>query len=218
MAGPAHRVVGNVIRDASDIGIVTFGGPDTVLRGNTVVATEGNHGMFAGIAFHPYQFGLATGFEVVANEVVNEADEVCGGIHAGIDIGAHMWGAGCTTAAPASVLGTVGTCSSLEPPANSQCSINQLCQVWGYVPPGATFTLADNSVRGAQVNYLVEGLFVEGELVVSGNESADPRLTDWEGDVSCTWDGITDSWGTLEFVAHQPAISGWEDRRIFCER
>jgi hypothetical protein len=67
------------------------------------------------------------------------------------------------------------------------------------------------SVTGAQVNYLIEGLDVEGELVISGNVSTTPRPTDWQGDQACTWDGITDSWGTIELVAHDPMIEGWID-------
>jgi hypothetical protein len=78
--------------------------------------------------------------------------------------------------------------------------------------------LADNTVTGAQVNFLVEGLDVHGELIVSGNVSNVPRLTDWEGDAACTWDGVTDNWGTLDFVAHEPAIEGWSDLRVYCER
>jgi hypothetical protein len=86
------------------------------------------------------------------------------------------------------------------------------------VPAGERFTVADNSVTGAQVNYLTEGLDVEGELVTTGNVSTIPRPTDWQADQACAWDGITDSWGTLEFVAHDPTIAGWIDQRIYCER
>jgi len=216
--GPANVISNNVIRDASDIGIVTFGGRDTVISGNTVMATPGNHGMFAGIAVHPYGYGLVSGIEVVGNQVINEADTTCGGIHTGIDIGAHMWSAGCAQNAPASVVGQVGACSSLSPPPGwTFCDPGRPCRVWGYVAPGSTFTLADNTVTGAQVNYLVEGLDVQGELVVYGNVSNSPRMTDWQGDADCTWDGITDSWGTLDFVAHDPTIEGWDDRRIYCE-
>jgi hypothetical protein len=55
-------------------------------------------------------------------------------------------------------------------------------------------------------------------LIVSGNVSNAPPLTDLAGDQNCTWDGITDSWGALDFVAHDPAIAGWTDQRIYCER
>jgi hypothetical protein len=73
-------------------------------------------------------------------------------------------------------------------------------------------------VSGAQVNYLIEGLDVLGGLIVSANESNAPRPNDWSDDQSCTWDGITDRWGTLDYVAHDPTIPGWTDQRIYCER
>jgi hypothetical protein len=220
MYGPAHTITDNVVKDASDIGIVTFGGRDTVIANNTIIATPGNHGMFGGIAVHPWGYGDVSGFEIVGNEVVNQADDACGGLHTGINIGSHMWGAGCVYAgaSPAAV-GQVGECSSVSPPPGwTLCAPDQPCRTWGYVPPGSTFTLTGNTVTGAQVNYLVEGLDVQGELVVSGNTSNGPRMTDWQDDVSCTWDGITDSWGTLDFVAHDPTIDGWTDQRIYCER
>ncbi len=220
MYGPAHTITNNTVKDASDIGIVTFGGRDTVIATNTIVATAGNHGMFSGIAFHPWGYGDASGFDVSANEIINEADLDCGGLHTGINIGSHMWGAGCvySGASPAAV-GTVGECSSLSPsPEGTLCAPGQPCRTWGYVPAGSTFTLTDNTVAGAQVNYLVEGLDVQGDLVVSGNVSNEPRMSDWQDDVNCTWDGITDSWGTLDFVAHDPTLDGWIDQRVYCER
>ena len=219
MYGPAHRVTDNLIMDASDIGIVTFGGRDTVLSGNTIMARPGNYGMFAGIAVHPYAYGISSGFEVTGNTIISQADRTCGGLHTGIDIGTHMWSAGCTPYPSVTAVGTSGPCSSLsDPPGLEFCSLGPPCRVWGYVPEGTTFTLTDNSVVGAQVNYLVEGLDTRGELIVSGNESTKPRWSDWEGDESCAWDGITDSWGRHHFVAHDPTIEGWEDLRIYCER
>jgi hypothetical protein len=218
-AGPAHLITNSRIIDASDIGIVTFGGRDTVISNNTIVARPGNNGMFAGIAVHPYAYGLLSGFQVVGNQVTNEADTTCGGIHAGIDIGAHMWGAGCTNYPSTTAVGASGTCTSQSPPPGwTLCVLGRPCRVWGYVPAGATFTLADNTVTGAQVNFLVEGLDVLGELVVSGNVSNSPRLTDWADDQNCVWDGITDSWGAIDFAAHDPTIEGWTDQRIYCER
>jgi parallel beta-helix repeat protein len=217
--GPDNTIVGNHILDASDIGIVTFGGSGIVITGNTVEATPGNHGMFAGIAVHPFQRGVMAGMEVSSNEIINVADDVCGGIHTGIDIGAHMWAAGCSSNPWPGSLGLPGACTSLSaPPGETYCVPGQTCRTWGYVPAGTTFTLADNMVTGAQVNYLVEGVDVAGELVVSGNNSLTSRWTDWEGDVACVWDGITDSWGPLDFVAHDPALDGWIDQRIYCER
>ena len=220
MYGPAHVITNNVIRDASDIGIVTFGGRDTIISGNTIIASSGNYGMFGGIAVHPWGWGDVSGFQVTANEINNEADSDCGGIHTGINIGAHMWGAGCVHggSAPASI-GQTGPCSSLSPPpGRAFCDPTQPCRIWGYVPAGSTFTLTDNMVTGAQISYLVGGLDVQGELIVSGNVSNSPRFTDWQGDADCTWDGITDTWGTLDFVAHDPTIDDWDDRRIYCER
>jgi hypothetical protein len=216
--GPANLITNNLIMDASDIGIVTFGGRDTIISKNTIMARPGNNGMFAGIAVHPYGYGLLSGFQVVGNQVVNEADEVCGGIHAGIDIGTHMWGAGCTLFPSPTAFGTSG-CSSLSPPPGRMtCFPAQNCRVWGHVPPGATFTIMDNTVTGSQVNFLVEGLEILGELIVSGNISNTPRLTDWETDQTCEWDGIVYSWGLLDFVAHDPTIEGWSDHQIYCER
>jgi hypothetical protein len=90
--------------------------------------------------------------------------------------------------------------------------------VWGHIPDGATFTLADNTVAGAQVNFLVGGLEVLGELVVSGNISEVPRMTDWAEDRNCTMHGVTDSWGTIDFVALDPTVEGWTEQRIYCVR
>ena len=69
----------------------------------------------------------------------------------------------------------VGACSSVSaPPGWTLCDPGQPCRTWGYVPPGSTFTLADNRVTGAQIGFLVEGLDVGGELAVSGNVSDVP--------------------------------------------
>ena len=95
-AGPGHLITGNTIINASDVGIVHFGGVDTIISNNTIRATEGNYGMFAAIAIHPWHIGNISGGEVSGNVITSEADESCGGIHAGINIGTHMWGRGCT--------------------------------------------------------------------------------------------------------------------------
>jgi len=216
--GPANLITNNLIMDASDIGIVTFGGRDTIISNNTIMARPGNNGMFAGIAVHPYGYGLLSGFQVIGNQIVNEADETCGGIHAGIDIGTHMWGAGCTLFPSPTAFGTSG-CSSLSPPPGTTiCEQNRVCRVWGHIPSDSSFLISDNTVTGAQVNFLVEGLEILGELIVSGNVSNSPRLTDWETDQNCEWDGIVYSWGLLDFVAHDPTIEGWTDHQIYCER
>jgi hypothetical protein len=86
------------------------------------------------------------------------------------------------------------------------------------VAEGATFTLQDNYVSGAQVNYLIEGLDLMGTLVESGNTSGSPRMTDWEDDANCWMGGECDTWGTIDRAAHHPALDGWTDQRINCER
>ncbi len=68
------------------------------------------------------------------------------------------------------------------------------------------------------MNFLVEGLEVLGELIVSGNVSNVPQMADWAGAAYCTWDGIFDSWEAMGFVEHAPTIEGWTDHRINCER
>lgn len=64
--GPGHVITGNTITDPSDVGIVFFGGHDTVISYNTVCTSPGNHGMFAGIAVHPWIFGNVSGVQVSA--------------------------------------------------------------------------------------------------------------------------------------------------------
>ena len=59
--GPAHQLTNNLIMDASDIGIVTFGGRDITIANNTVRARPGNYGMFTGIAMGPNTLGLISG-------------------------------------------------------------------------------------------------------------------------------------------------------------
>ena len=225
--GPAHIVTNNTISDPSDVGIVFFGGRDTVITNNLVQARTGNHGMFAAIAVHPWTFGWLPGIEVTGNQVINEADESCGGIHIGINIGGHPWNAGCRWGgAWPSAVGSIELdgegnqiCTTLSPPPGGlPCPEESVCRTWGYIPSGETLTLANNVVTGAQVNYIIEGMEVEGELILDNNVSNQPRLTGWEDDRSCTWDGITDSWGTLDFVAHDPSIDGWTDIRIYCIR
>jgi hypothetical protein len=218
-SGPGHLITRNSITDASDVGIVFFGGKNTVISNNTVRASSGNHGMFAGIAIHPWIFGDVSGSSVVGNQVANEGDESCGGIHAGINLGTHMWGAGCVNNPNPSTVGIPGQClpEGLEP-RGSLCSGAALCQVWAHVAPGRTFTLKDNYAAGAQINYLIEGVDLMGTLVKSGNRSGTPRPSDWEGDAGC-WSGSSlDTWGPLDKVAHHPSLAGWTDQRVHCER
>jgi hypothetical protein len=217
--GPGHLITGNIIRDASDVGIVFFGGKDTIISNNAVRASTGNYGMFAGIAVHPWIFGDVSGVQVVGNQVINEGDSNCGGIHAGINIGTHMWGGGCVGFAHSSTVGNPNLCTAEPPqPFGTLCTLNELCQVWAHVAAGATFTLKNNYVSGAQVNYLIEGLDLVGTLVESGNASGPPRMTDWEGDADCWMGGEFDTWGAIDRVAHHPTLDGWVDQRIHCER
>lgn len=177
--------------------------------------------MLAGIAVHPYGFGILSGFMIVGNTITNEADPTCGGFRAGIDIGMHIFlgEVGCTSDAVLTLVGDPTGCSSVSPlPVLTFCVNRQLCRTWGYIPEGETLTLTNNTVTGAQVNFLVEGLEVLGELIVSGNVSNTPQMADWAGDAYCTWDGIFDSWEAMDFVAHDPTIEGWTDQRIYCER
>jgi hypothetical protein len=225
LTGPGHLVTGNTIINASDIGIVHFGGVDTIISDNTIIATSGNYGMFAGILIDPAIHGDISGGQVVGNTVINEADETCGGIHAGIVIGQHMWGGGCREDANSGQIGTyVATPAHCvdEPsqPLGARCIGEKACQVWAHVAAGDTFTLKGNHVSGAQVNYLIEGLDLVGTLVESGNTSETPRMTDWESaKAGCPReDGSFDTWGTLDKVAHHPSLPGWTDQRIHCER
>jgi hypothetical protein len=71
-------------------------------------------------------------------------------------------------------------------------------------------------VTGAQINYLIEGLDLVGNLSESNNASQTPKVIDWESaKVGC--DG-TAAWGPLDYVAHHPALQNWTDMVIHCER
>ena len=218
--GPAHQLTNNLIMDASDVGMVSFGGRDILIQNNTIKARPGNHGTFAGIAMHPGNFGLISGLQVTNNQIINEADPTCGGIHIGINLGAHTWGNGCVGDPVPAAFGTSGDCSIFSPPpAGSLCGTGTFCRTWGYIPAGGTLTLADNSVTGAQVSYVISGLDVLGNLILSDNDSIAPHLTDWEEDINCVWtEGYVDSWGVLDFVAFNPFIDGWTEQSIYCVR
>jgi len=217
--GPGHVITGNTIINPSDVGIVFFGGKDTVIVDNTVRASAGNYGAFAGAAVHPWIFGDVSGVQVVGNQVINEGDSNCGGIHAGINIGTHMWRGGCVGLASPSAVGNPNLCVAEPPqPFGTLCTWDEPCQVWAHVAAGETFTLKDNFVSGAQVNYLIEGLDLVGTLVESGNTSGSPRMTDWENDAHCEFNGVVDTWGTIDRAAHHPTLDGWTDQRIHCER
>jgi len=206
--------------DASDIGIVSFGGRDILIANNTILARPGNHGMFAGIAMHPNTLGLISGLEVSGNQVINEADPYCGGIHMGINLGVHTWSNGCIGSPVPASYGTAEDCSVLAPaPEGALCATDTYCRTWGHVARGDQVTLADNVVQGAQVSFMISGLDVLGELDIFGNQSIAPHLVDWEFDTNCVWEpGFSDSWGILDFAAFNPSLAGWEEQRIYCAR
>jgi len=218
--GPNNLVTNNTVIDPSDVGIVFFGGHDTVISDNTVQVTAGYHGAFGGIAVHSWIFGRLDGVQVTGNTVTSQGDLNCGGMHAGINLGTHMWAAGCVDSGLWAAVGNAGTCQA-EParPNGGLCTQGSLCQVWGYVPAGTTLTMTNNSVTGAQINYLIEGLDLSGTLSMSGNTSLAPRQTDWEtADLGCNREGQSDTWGTLDWAAYHPSLSGWTSQRVHCER
>lgn len=211
-SGPGHRITGNTIVNPSDIGIVFFGGRDTLISDNTVQITAGNYGAFGGIAAHAWIYGDNAGLEIAGNTVTNAGSSACGGLHTGIDLGPHMWGGGCVGQALPAAVGNAGGCvPEPAPPGGALCGGGR-CQVWNYAPPAAPIVLRDNQVTGAHINYLIEG--VDGPVTATGNSSAAPQLSDWESARGC--DGV--SWGPLEFVAHHPSRPGWTDLRVHCER
>ena len=212
--GPAHRVLDNTIINPSDIGIVHFGGRDTLISGNTIQLQSGNHGAFAAIALHSWTYGDASGIQITGNTISSAADQTCGGFHAGINLGPHMWGGGCVGSSTTAVYGNP-TCG-LEPDASQvgPCS-GGACQIWSFLPAGGTFTLSDNVVSGAHINYLIEGFAIQGEFIEENNLSQAPRLSDWEA-ARRGCNGIT--WGALDRVAHHPALPGWVDLAVQCER
>jgi hypothetical protein len=218
--GPAHQLTNNLIMDPSDVGIVSFGGRDIVIADNTILAREGNHGMFAGIAMHPGQLGLIDNLQVTGNQVINQADQTCGGIHFGINLGVHTWANGCSESPVPASYGVTGDCSIFSPPPEGAfCEPNTECRTWGYISSGSTLTLADNTVTGAQVNFMISGLDVLGELILTDNHSVDPQLVDWEDDVNCVWtEGYSESWGALDFAAFNPTVEGWVEQQIYCAR
>ena len=164
--GPGHTVTGNTILDASDVGIVTFGGRDTAIVHNTIQTRNGNYGMFAAISIYPAGWGDVSGTEITGNVVINDASSSCGGIHVGINIGVHMGNGGCVGYADLVAIGNPNVCTAEPPqPMGTQCVQGEPCQIWAYVPAGETLTLRDNHVTGAQVNYLIEGLDLVGNLI-----------------------------------------------------
>jgi hypothetical protein len=209
------RIENNSITNASDVGIVFFGGKDARIVDNTITSTEGNYGAFAGIQVGPVGFGDISGLEVSGNQVISTSHRGCGGLHSGINIGQQMWNKGCVGEAGSGSVGNSGSCvNSPEPPGGSPCVVGELCQIWGYVPAGQSIYLTDNLVRGAHINYLIQGIEVQGSFEVSGNVSEDPQESDWEA-AAYGCNGYT--WGPIDFVASNPSIEGWQERTIHCE-
>lgn len=213
--GPANVITANLVLDPSDVGIVFFGGRDTTIQNNTVRVRTGNHGAFAGIAVHPWWFGDVSGVKVISNTVTSEGSTICGGMHAGINLGTHMWGAGCVGQPLPCAVGNSASCVQ-EPtrPRGVLCTQGSFCQEWAHVAAGRSITLRNNYVSGAHINYLIEGLDLNGQLVVENNRFGAPRQSDWQASKGC--EGVT--WAPTNQIAHHPSLPGWTDLRIHCER
>jgi len=213
--GPGQTVKDNTIINPSDVGIVFFGGKDTVISNNYVKVTAGNYGAFAGIAVHPWILGDVSGTQIINNRVSSEGDMNCGGIHAGINIGPQMWGGACENTSRSPMIGNSGPCS--EHPALDAIAActGGPCQLWAFLPSASTFWFQDNTVSGAQINYLIEGFAILGQFIDQNNVSQTPRLSDWyAARHGCL--GVT--WGALDKVAHDPSLPGYLDLLIHCER
>lgn len=207
-------ITNNTIINPSDIGIVTFGGFNTIISNNTVKITPGNYGAFAAISAGSAMYGESAGVQVTGNTVISEGDSICGGLHAGIYVGHHMWGGGCIFYEKPSFYGNP-TCS-VNPDQDfvAPCT-GDTCQVWVVLEEGETFTMKDNSVTGAHVNYLIEGFIIRGQFIDENNISISPRQSDWEAArLGC--EGV--KWGPLDKVAHHSSLPGYSDVLIHCER
>lgn len=214
--GPGHLVMGNTVVNPSDVGIVFFGGRFTIIRDNTIRVDAGNYGAFAGIAIHPWSLGDISFGQVTGNTILSEGSETCGNLHTGINIGTHMWGGACLGTQVTPAIGLPGC--SLEPtaPQGALCPSGDSCQLWASVAQeDAFYLLTDNFVRGAHINYLIEGLDLVGGLIENNNLSETPRRSDWQA-ARDGCHGLT--WGPLDKVAHHPSLPGWTDLRVHCER
>jgi len=213
--GPDQTVNNNTVINPSDIGIVFFGGKNTTISNNAIQITEGNYGAFGGIALHPWIFGDISGLQIVGNTITSLGNQVCGGLHTGINLGTHMWGGGCVGNSSPSMFGNPGTCT-IEPSIDEVTACTGgLCQLWAYAPVGTTVTMKDNTVTGAHINYLIEGLAVFGEFIDENNVSITPQRSDWQA----AHDGCNGyTWGPKDKVAHHPALEGYLDLPVHCER
>lgn len=214
MVGPGHQILNNTIINPSDIGIVHFGGQDTIIANNTVRITAGNYGAFGAIALHAWDVSDTSGVQITGNTITSEGDVNCGGLHTGINIGPHMWGGACIQfPMPANDGNPV--CSAEPDPAEIVPCSGEPCQLWLVVPEGKKLIMNDNSVTGAHINYLIEGLLVNGVFVDENNISTGPRQSDWDA-ARFGCDGIF--WGPLDKAAHHESLPGYTDIRIHCER
>lgn len=212
--GSGVTITNNTVINASDIGIVSFGGNNTIIANNTVTITEGNYGAFAAIAVHSNGRGDASGDRVTGNIITSVGDRNCGGLHTGFNIGMHMWGGACESNPLA---GTYGTpyCSAEPDLEDVGPCLGDTCQLFLLLPEGKTFSFTDNSVTGAHINYLIEGFLVKGDFIDENNISSSPQQSDWEtARYGC--DGLT--WGPLDKVAHHTSLPDYTDLRIHCER
>ena len=212
--GSGVTITNNTVINPSDIGIVTFGGKNTIISNNVVKITEGNYGAFAAIAVHSNGMADASGDQVEGNIIINEGDTKCGGLHAGINIGMHMWGGACEMDPLPDTYGTPSCSKEPDPEQAGSCTSGP-CQIYLLVPEGETFTFRNNAVSGAHINYLIEGFLIKGEFIDENNISASPQPSDWEA-ARYGCDGI--KWGPLDKVAHHPSLPGYTDIRIHCER
>ncbi len=214
LAGPGNKIINNTIINPSDIGIVHFGGKDVTIANNTIKITAGNYGAFGAIALHPWDQADTSGVKITDNTIISEGDTYCGGLHTGIDIGPHMWGGACLQSSRPGSYGNPSCSNDPEPAEAAPCS-GGTCQEWLFLPQGGTLTMTGNSVTGAHINYLIEGLIIEGQFIDENNTSNASRQSDWEAArLGCN--GII--WGPKDKVAHHPSLSGYTDITIHCER
>ena len=216
LTGPGQTITNNTIINPTDVGIVFFGGKNTIISNNTIIITPGNYGAFAGIALHPWLIGDISGFEVNGNQVSSEGDNNCGGLHAGINIGTHMWNGGCTANPPHSTFGNNGDCVPAPVLEEVAPCFDALCKIWAYLPAGSTLTMRDNTVTGAHINYFVEGLAIFGNFIDENNISQTPQLSDWGASRAGCYGTV--SWGAYDKVGHDPSLPGYTDLAIYCER
>ena len=213
--GSGVTVTNNTVINASDIGIVSFGGKNTIIANNTVKITEGNYGAFAGIAVHSNGLANSSGDQVIGNIIISEGDNKCGGLHTGINIGMHMWGGACESNPLPGTYGTPSCSSEPDSELVGPCKESSICQLYLLLREGDIFTFKDNTVTGAHINYLIEGFQINGQFVDENNISKSPQLSDWEA-ARKGCEGIT--WGPLDKSAHHVSLPGYTDLRIHCER